>query len=248
MPQKRTIPRVCQQCGTDFLLSAGEHNRGGNKGKFCSRRCLRGGRGPVTVTCQRCASPFVVAAYRVPTAKFCSLACKDLGTPSPCIVSEDGQTAQITLFNRRGTVVAYVTIDASDMSLVAHHRWYLSDGYARRSDEINGWITSTRLHRDVLGLSPGDGLEVDHRDRDPLNCRRLNLRVIPHAGNVQNTSSRKGSTSAHRGVSWNTRQRKWIAQLQVDGQKHNLGAFDDELEAANVARAARARLLPFSVD
>lgn len=37
MPSKRTIPRVCRACGSDFLASASEVNRGG--GLYCDRRC-----------------------------------------------------------------------------------------------------------------------------------------------------------------------------------------------------------------
>lgn len=37
MPRHRTIPRVCQQCGSEFLATSGEVNRG--HALFCGRAC-----------------------------------------------------------------------------------------------------------------------------------------------------------------------------------------------------------------
>lgn len=38
MPENGTIPRTCEQCGTQFLARAGNVSRG--YGKFCSRSCM----------------------------------------------------------------------------------------------------------------------------------------------------------------------------------------------------------------
>ncbi len=80
---------------------------------------------------------------------------------------------------RDGTIRAYAIVDARDVGL-AIHRWHLSnDEYAhRRTSRTDGKRVVLALHREVLGLVPGDGLEGDHINlRNRLDCRRSNLRI-----------------------------------------------------------------------
>lgn len=164
----------------------------------------------------------------------------------------DQDTARIPLRARDGSVRAYVTVDATDANWVNQWRWCLSaQGYAVRGVTVaRGKRSIILLHRALLGLVEGDGLEGDHIDRDRLNCRRMNLRVVPKNGraNQQNTSSQRRSTSQYRGVSWDASAGKWVAGVKVNGRRQYLGYFTDETEAAEVARQARARLLPYAVD
>lgn len=145
---------------------------------------------------------------------------------------------RIPLRRRDGSVRAYALIDDCDAHL-AEFRWSRTGG---------GYVTRDRgrvyLHREVMQLSPGDGLEVDHRNRDPLDCRRANLRVVTHAQNNQNAPARGGSR--FRGVSWD-RRGKWRAQLYEDGVKRLVGLFDDELDAARAVEARRRVAMPFAL-
>lgn len=157
-------------------------------------------------------------------------------------------TALIPLRARDGSVRAYAIVDAADADWINQWKWHLDvDGYARRSQKINGKWQTLLMHRELLGLTQGDGLEGDHIDRNTLNDRRNNLRSLPKGKNMQNFPSMGGSSS-YRGVSWFKRTRKWRAQVQVDGRTVYVGYFRNEQEAANAARLARARLLPYSVD
>jgi hypothetical protein len=150
---------------------------------------------------------------------------------------------RIPLRNRAGEVVAHALIDHEDAAQAAY-RWYISAKYVRRRLG-KGHVF---LHRELLGLGREDGRQVDHIDRDPLNCRRSNLRVATNAQNMQNQSSYRGSTSPHRGVSWHKRDCKWQAYGQVDGRLHHLGYFAREDDAAAASAAFRATHMPYSVD
>lgn len=156
---------------------------------------------------------------------------------------------RIPLLAIDGTVRAYAIVDSADLGLVAGHIWRLdADGYARRNPKINGRQVKVRMHRLLVGLSPDDPREPDHIDRDKLNNRRGNLRIVPHSGNVQNVPSYRGSTSIYRGVSWHAASRKWKAEVQAQGKQVYLGLYTSETEAAEAARVARRRLLPYSTD
>lgn len=147
--------------------------------------------------------------------------------------------------------VALVDEDAYER--LGHLRWRLhSNGYVRwqrsRGPRGNVEVETRYLHREVLGLSAGDPRWVDHINRDRLDCRRENLRVLEPGVSNQNTSSRKGSSSKWRGVSWREDKRKWEARAQVAGRCHRAGYFDSEEDAGRAAAQLRQRHLPFSRD
>jgi hypothetical protein len=129
---------------------------------------------------------------------------------------------------------------------LAEFLWYLRRGYVKRSlPRLSGERSQReqRLHRAVLGLEHGDPREGDHIDGNKLDCRRSNLRIVTHAQNVQNVSSYKGSLSCHRGVTWDKRAQRWVAQVMVNKKQHHLGRFIDEEEAARVASKFRLRMM-----
>lgn len=104
------------------------------------------------------------------------------------------------------------------------------------------------LHRLLLGLAHGDKREGDHRNRNRLDYRRQNLRIVSKGANGQNVSSSRGATSHYRGVSWVKAISKWMARVETNGKSMYLGVFANETEAAEVARVARKRLLPYATD
>ena len=153
---------------------------------------------------------------------------------------------QISVYSCDGTVKALTLVDDEDGHQAAYH-WYLSNaGYARRhTPQRSGRRRTVLLHREILGLVHGDGLEADHVDGNRLNNRRSNLRAVTPAENSQNLASRPG-TSRYRGVSWCKRARKWQAQAKANGRIHYLGKFADEHEAGRVASEYRLQIMPFT--
>lgn len=155
----------------------------------------------------------------------------------------------LPLRDRAGSVVDHAFVDPEDYQALKDFRWCLSKGYVVRAVWHSGRQQAVliQLHREILGLSPGDGWEADHENGNPLDNRRSNLRVATHAQNLQNRKSGYGSSS-FRGVSWHKRKMKWAAGVKVDGKRHNLGLFDDEEEAARVAADARRKLMPYTTN
>jgi hypothetical protein len=159
-------------------------------------------------------------------------------------------TARIPLRARDGSVRAYAVVDAADVAFANQWTWRLDgDGYAKRGERTGAVYEHIFLHRELLGLPRvHDGREGDHIDRDRLNDRRGNLRVVARAVQVQNQSGHRGASSRHRGVTWDKSRSKWQANVKSDGRLIHLGRFVTEEEAAQAAQVARRRLLPFAVD
>lgn len=154
---------------------------------------------------------------------------------------------QIPLRRGDGTVRAYALVDAEDFGRLGGYRYSMSsNGYARR--RAPGGTHWPPLHRDVMGLTKGDPWDVDHISGDRLDCRKANLRLCTRAENHQNrtASARAGSTSEHRGVSWDPRRGLWKAQAMLNYKNHFIGRFKTEQGAADAAAAWRAEHMPFS--
>lgn len=117
-----------------------------------------------------------------------------------------------------------------------------SHGYAQLSGVQHGVVVL--LHRWLLGLSPGDRLIGDHKDGNPLDCRRSNLRVVTPGESSANVAARAGS--GFRGV-YLCRGR-WQARCKYRGKIHSLGTFDNPEEAAAASHAWRLDNLPGYVD
>lgn len=115
-------------------------------------------------------------------------------------------------------------IDALPLSVVP---WSMSHGYVMRVDP---WLGHVTMHRQIMGFPD---CHVDHRDRNPLNNSRSNLRCATHGQNIINRGKLRGEfTSGFKGVSWHKQHRKWYAQASVGGKTRFLGLFRDEIEAA----------------
>lgn len=76
--------------------------------------------------------------------------------------------------------------------------------------------------------------EVDHKNRNKLDDRFVNLRESSRLLNVLNRN--------YAGVT--QRGKRWRAQIQRDGVKHSLGNYDTREEAAAVYLAAKKKLHP----
>lgn len=153
--------------------------------------------------------------------------------------------------HKRGGIRCFAWVDEEDWPLVSQHRWHLAHGYVMRRAKKEGLRQTTLpLHREIMGLQPGDRRQVDHRNHRPTDCRRRNMRVVSLAENHQNRQSwgDRNTSSKYRGVSWNKRSRKWWAYYRLNGQLIVLGYYHDEDEAGRVAAEARALHMPFSTN
>lgn len=114
--------------------------------------------------------------------------------------------------------------------------WYAARGEGR---------TTTSLHLDVarrMGLDIGDGMLVDHKNRNGLDCRRGNLRLATPSQNVQNQRLSRRNTSGVKGVYWHIQDLKWTASVAANGVHHQLGSFPTKEDAIRARQELAAKL------
>ena len=75
--------------------------------------------------------------------------------------------------------------------------------YAVRNHRVpDGRLTTIRMHRVVLG-APWDGvLDIDHINRNPVDNRRINLRLVSRSVNTRNTTNEARQNRSAPLVAW----------------------------------------------
>ena len=134
-------------------------------------------------------------------------------------------------------------VDDEDYERVMQYRWHVQarkrTKYAWRSVcKPDGRWTSLMLHRFILNLPSGMVPQVDHKDRNGLNCQKENLRIATGSENNANQRKRPNLSSRYKGVAWYKQTNKWMAHFTVNRKKHHLGYYFLEEEAARAYDAA----------
>jgi hypothetical protein len=87
------------------------------------------------------------------------------------------------------------------------------------------------LHREIMSKNNNiDFMEIDHKDRNPLNNQKINLRISTHAENGRNYGIKTNNTIGLKGV-WKMRD-KFQAGITFNNEKIHIGTFNSPEEAA----------------
>jgi hypothetical protein len=85
-------------------------------------------------------------------------------------------------------------IDDSDYERVGQIKWHAVKEPNGKFHAM-GWVNGRhiKLHRFLMGASPGE--EVDHIDRNRLDCQWDNMRLVTSSENGKNKSRHSDNTS-----------------------------------------------------
>ena len=116
-------------------------------------------------------------------------------------------------------------------------------GYRYVRITLDGKTRQYKAHRLVFawhnGVFPAE--EIDHKNHDKLDNKIENLRAVSRAENNRNASLRFDSTTGVCGVYWYKRDKKWMAHIQIDKKKINLGYFEDFDDAVAARKSAEKK-------
>lgn len=137
-------------------------------------------------------------------------------------------------------------IDDADADLVAGYKWYpmhTRDGkvYGAGWKHMPPGRFFVHLHRLIANAQPGE--IIDHIDRNPLNCRRGNLRRVTRQQSIWNQGpAHRRCTSKYKGV-WLWRPNgRFVAKISYNGKRIHIGYFDSEEAAARAYNAKAVEL------
>lgn len=126
--------------------------------------------------------------------------------------------------------------DKEDYNLISQYCWDIdnSNGYPKTIDRVNK-TGKLYLHRLVMGCIKGDNKIVDHINRNRVDCRKSNLRIVNSTQSAINKGIRRDNTSGVRGVAFNNQCNKWEAYITINKKRKHIGLFDS-FESAMIAR------------
>jgi HNH endonuclease len=133
-------------------------------------------------------------------------------------------------------------VDQDDYVILSLFKWYIKKPSHYVYHQV--WRDSRQypvlVHHAILWRPRGTAMVIDHINRNPLDNRRSNLRVVTQSENNLNKDYRPGP-SGYRGVSWNTPRKHWQAGISVSGRSIGLGRFPSAISAARAYDKAARR-------
>lgn len=139
-------------------------------------------------------------------------------------------------------------IDSGDLEKVIGYRWCAQK--TRNTFYAVTRVSAGRrkqrailMHRLIMGDPPG--LDIDHcDDGDGINNRRYNLKTTKHRENVLNQKRRRVKKSCDEpGISWNKRNKRFVARTTLDGAEQFFGSFKIKEDAVGAYQRGMRRLL-----
>jgi len=123
----------------------------------------------------------------------------------------------------------FTLIDEEDLPRVRIWSWHAS--LCGKKWRVSGYVERQPilLHRYLLNLKKDDP-EVDHINRNPLDNRKINLRIVTRRINKLNRDLDPRNKSGYRGVSWNGYS--WTANAWFNYCRMYLGSFSTPKEAS----------------
>lgn len=131
---------------------------------------------------------------------------------------------EITLGGKKGGILLVSEID---FELVSKYKWHQTKhGYVR------GCVNGKNVGINRFIMNPKRNEEVDHINKNKLDNKRENLRVLIPIKNKENQGKRVNATCKYMGVYYKKEQKKYEAIINHGGKRHHIGYFDLELVAA----------------
>lgn len=133
----------------------------------------------------------------------------------------------------------YTLVDSDDIPFLRQWNWTLSIGKSWKRAYRKEGKTSVFLYTALMNTPLG--MVVDHRNRNPLDNRRSNLRICTQRVNAANSSK---ITLGAPGIVWHKRDKRFQVSLYVNKKVHHLGYFKEFDEAVRIRFSAEQELLP----
>ena len=139
-------------------------------------------------------------------------------------------------------------VDDEEYEYLMQWKWHAakSGRYAARAraDSDGPGPHLIYMHLVVAARSGLSGV-IDHRNRQPLDNRRKNLRSATQKRNVQNSRMHRDNIAGFKGVSQAKRPGWWRARIWTGNREESLGEYYGEVGKIEAARAYNEAALKY---
>jgi hypothetical protein len=131
--------------------------------------------------------------------------------------------------------IHYALVDKEDYERLNQYSWRLHEfRCAIRTTKKNGKVITIRMHREIMNTPKG--MDTDHINGNPLDNRKVNLRICTHQQNSWNVKKHKDGKYRYKGVAFvahGKRQKRWISQVYCKGKLYRSKYYLTAEEASN---------------
>lgn len=115
-------------------------------------------------------------------------------------------------------------IDIDDYDKIKKYHWYINPG---------GYVCSSKngktifIHRIIMNFD-GDFTkqQTDHINRNKLDNRKSNLRIVSVSENAHNRVTFKNNKSGYKDVSFDKGRKKWRSEISINGKTQLIGFYN----------------------
>ena len=141
----------------------------------------------------------------------------------------------------------YTTLDDEDFDKLRSHLWHAAVQPEAHNQLVyaNSRINGRHQNMHTVILPYVKGKEVNHKDHDGLNNRRMNLEYVTHGANIRHGRFRSGSND-YRNI-YPTPNGRWQVIVKVQQRLHYIGRYDtidEALAARNASLLQRGLPIP----
>lgn len=123
----------------------------------------------------------------------------------------------------------FAIVDDEDFERLLKYTWNVRGNDNSFTIQTSIVYKNTSLANHVM--KEFDGL-YDHKDRNPLNNSKENLRPCTRGDNMCNRQKFSNCISSYKGVRFHKKGNNWEARITKDKKTISLGIFDNEVDAA----------------
>ncbi len=128
-----------------------------------------------------------------------------------------------------------VLVDEEDLERVLKLKWHINTvGYVVSDQRKHKRGKYIRLHRFIL--QPNKNELIDHKNRNPLDNRKCNLRIADKSTNAMNREAQSNSSTGYKGITWDKQKKRWRTYASKKGKQYHLGFYktiDEAIEGYN---------------
>lgn len=128
-------------------------------------------------------------------------------------------------------------IDSEDVKCVSELYWHIGkDGYVISTQRNNNDLL--RLHNYIMNFIPDSNFHIDHINRNKLDCRKSNLRIVTAQQNAMNKSRQRNNTTGFVGVTLEKSKGIYRARIGLNNRRINLGTSHNPVICAQMYNCA----------
>lgn len=139
-------------------------------------------------------------------------------------------------------------VDSEEYESLNSRTWYVRTG--KHNNYAYAHVVKDKkisMHAEILGGNRfKDGIHIDHINRNSLDNRKSNLRLVPNYINNFNSRIPDSNTSGVKGVSWYKRVKTWQVYITYKSKRIPLGNYKEFEKAVAVRRDAEIKYFGFN--